>query len=322
MMKQCIITAIFLPIYLFAQDTSSIYNQKLDQLRSHLGIIENGELDIRVYNTLVESLDSLGIKDEQLQDGFEWGGGKAGFEAYIKNNIDRLISDFSLISSELDSLRNKTVSDSLMSQSSTDSYKAMSKPILIEEPIKPVEDLYLETEQPIKIVEKTKNVSTKKSKLSGLRINASFGKPLAVGSSLSQHASYFEPMISVRTPLGIRIGPVFTSLGYETSKFSFEAPSEIDTLNSYIGSGSGPALFFDISKIIKIGGPKFGKYFMVGLTSSDYGSGFVGGYDLTMFLGSFPISLSVSSRMNIITFDGVGTSYWVSASAGLGIDIR
>ena len=49
----------------------------------------------------------------------------------------------------------------------------------------------------------------------------------------------------------IRIGPVFTSLGYETSKFSFDAPAEIDTVSSYFGSGSGPALFFDISKIIK-----------------------------------------------------------------------
>ena len=31
MMKQCIITAIFLPIYLFAQDTSSVYPKKLNQ---------------------------------------------------------------------------------------------------------------------------------------------------------------------------------------------------------------------------------------------------------------------------------------------------
>lgn len=322
-MNQCIITAIFLPIYLFAQDTSSVYDQKLNQLRSYLGIIENGEFDSQVYNTLVESLDSLGIIDEKLQDGFEWGGGKAGFEAYIKNNIDRLLSDFSLSSSESDNLRNQTDPDSIMSESSIDSSKNLSKPILIEEPIEPVEGLFLQTEQPIKNEEKTKNASTKKNKLSGLRINTSFGKPLAVGSSLSEHTSYFDLMISIRTPLGIRIGPIFTSLGYETSKFSFEAPAaDIDIISSYFGSCSGPVLFFDISKIIKIGGERFGKYFMVGVTSSDYGSGFVGGYDLTLSLGSLPISLSVSSRMNIVTFDGIGNSYWASASAGLGIEVR
>ena len=93
-MKQCIIMVVFFPIYLFAQDTSSVYDQKLDQLRSHLGVIENADFDSEAYNTLVGKLDSLGIKDEQLQDGFEWGGGKAGFEVYIKNNIDSLLAKF------------------------------------------------------------------------------------------------------------------------------------------------------------------------------------------------------------------------------------
>jgi len=41
-----------------------------------------------------------------------------------------------------------------------------------------------------------------------------------------------------------------------------------------------------------------------------------------MFFGSLPVSLSVSSRMNIISFDTGNTSYWVSASAGIGVDIR
>ncbi len=321
-MKQCIITAIFLPIYLFAQDTGSAYDQKLNQLRSNLGVTENAEFDSLVYNTLVAKLDSLGIKDEQLQDGFEWGGGKAGFEAYIKNNIDRLLSDFILSLSGSDSLKNQTDSDSLMSQISVDTVKTSVKPVSIEEPINPVEDLSLETEQPIKNEKKTKITKTKKSKLSGLRISASFGKPLAVGLSLSQHTADFNSMISVRTPFGIKIGPIFTSLGYEFNKFSFEAPAEIDTVSSYFGSGSGPVLFFDISKIIKIGGEKFGKYFMVGISNSEYGLGFGGGYDLSLFLGSLPISLSVSSRMNIVRYDDIGTSYWVSASAGLGIDIR
>ena len=112
MMKQCIITAIFLPIYLFAQDTSSVYDQKLNQLRKHLGIIENAEFDSEVYNTLVERLDSLGIKDEQLQDGFEWGGGKAGFEAYIKNNIDSLIAKFKMVILNPDTLKSLAENDS------------------------------------------------------------------------------------------------------------------------------------------------------------------------------------------------------------------
>ena len=81
-------------------------------------------------------------------------------------------------------------------------------------------------------------------------------------------------------------------------------------------------MFFNLGKIIKIGGENLEKYFILGIPSYDHGSGFIGGYDLNMFLGSLPVSLSVSSRMNIVSFDSGGTTYWVSVSAGLGIDIR
>ena len=87
-------------------------------------------------------------------------------------------------------------------------------------------------------------------------------------------------------------------------------------------SGSGPALFFNLGKIIKFGGENLEKYFILGISSYDHGSGFIGGYDLNMFLGSLPVSISVSSRMNIVSFDTGGTTYWASASAGLGIDMR
>jgi len=321
-MKQCIITAIFLPIYLFAQDTGSSYDQKLNQLRSNLGFIENAELDNKIYSALVAKLDSLGIKDEQLQDGFEWGGGKAGFEAYIKNNIDILLSDLSLNSSKSDSLINQIDHDILVSQSSIDSIKTYPNPVLIEEPIKPVEDLSLKVEQPIKNHNKIKIVQSKKKFLSGLKIGPSIGKAIANGTAFNEHTSYVEPMLSIRTPLGINIGPVLTSLGYETSKYSFEAPAETDTLTSYFGNGYGPLLFFDISRIIKFGGENFGKYFILGMLKTDHGSGFTGGYNLNIFLGSLPISLTISSRINIISLDEWGPVYWVSVFAGLGIDIR
>ena len=167
---------------------------------------------------------------------------------------------------------------------------------------------------------KKKKRTSGKSMLTGLRIGSGLGKPLAKGISLSDHASSFDPAFSIRTPLGIGIGPVYTSLGYERNKYSFEAPA--DTIASYFGSGSGPALFFNLGKIIKFGGENLEKYFILGISNYDHGSGFIGGYDLNMFLGSLPVSLSVSSRMNIVSLDTGGTTYWASASAGLGIDIR
>ena len=207
-MKQCIIIVIFLHIYLFAQDTSSVYNQKLNQLRSYLGIIENAEFDSQVYNTLVDSLDSLGIKDEQLQDGFEWGGGKAGFEVYIKNNIDRLLSEFSLSLSGSDSLKNQQDSDSLMSQILVDTVKTSLKPVPIEEPIKPVEDLSLETDSPIKIEKKTKITSfiMGSNKIYSITLNGFLISTSAISGKVEFFKKIGGPNIS---PLAINNGKLY-----------------------------------------------------------------------------------------------------------------
>lgn len=304
-----------------AQDSSEVYDQKLNLLRLELGIGLEPLFNDSAYKLLIRKLRDAGIEDEQLQDGFKWGGGKAGFEVYLKNNIDRLVSDLNLDRIEIvksDTLKVETIKkEKIVEKAKPDTLK---KEIVTELEMEPVTDLSLDIQDPKKEKKSGKKASTKKSMLSGLRIGLNLGKPLKSGASLASHTAYVDPMISVRSPFGIKIGPVFTSVGYEVSKFSFEA--QVDTLQSYYGSGSGPALYFDISKIIKFGGDNFGKYFMVGTSSSDYGSGLVSGYDLNMFIGSLPISLSVSSRYNYITFTDGASTYWVSLSAGLGIDFR
>ena len=67
------VTAVLI-IYSFAiseQDTSKVYSQKLDKLRTELGMSENTEFDDIAYGLLVKKLDSLKIKDHQLEDGYE-----------------------------------------------------------------------------------------------------------------------------------------------------------------------------------------------------------------------------------------------------------
>jgi len=316
MKHSIIISVLFSSFCLFAQDSSSVYSHKLNQLRSELGVSTDAEFDNSVYSKLVNRLDSLGIEDEQLEDGFEWGGGKIGFEAYLKNNIDRLLSDFKLAPIPSDSLIKEKAD--LPADKSVEVQQDL---IEIEQEVEPVKDLVVVKTSTKKDKKRKKKKRTSgKSMLTGLRLGSGLGKPLAKGISLSDHVSFFEPAFSIRTPLGIGIGPVYTSLGYESNKYSFEAPA--DTIASYFGFGSGPALFFNLGKIIKFGGENLEKYFILGISNYDHGSGFIGGYDLNMFLGSLPVSLSVSSRMNIVSLDTGGTTYWASASAGLGIDIR
>ena len=308
-------------IYSFAiseQDTSKAYSQKLDKLRTELGMGKNTEFDDIAYGLLVKKLDSLKIKDHQLEDGYEWGGGKIGFDVYLKNNIDRILFSFGRAAFTPQEIKNEVASTSIESEK-----KIQKETKIVEEKIGPVTDLVVK-KTPQKIEKKRqgkpKRKSDRKSFLSGLRIGSGFGKSLVKGASFSDYTSYFEPMLSIRAPLGIGIGPIFMSLGFESSKYSFEATA--DTLASYFGSGTGPILFFDLSKVIKIGGDKIGKYFMLGSASYDHGSGFVAGYDLNLFVGSLPVSFSISSRANILTLENGGNTYWVSAYAGIGIDIR
>ncbi|SVB90712.1 uncharacterized protein METZ01_LOCUS243566, partial [marine metagenome] len=109
-MKHGIIIAILIfSVYICGQDSSSIYDKKLDQLRSELGISPDSDFDNNAYSDLIKRLDSLGIEDEQLEDGYEWGGGSIGFEAYLKNNIDRLLSDFKLAPMPSDSLKKEKI---------------------------------------------------------------------------------------------------------------------------------------------------------------------------------------------------------------------
>jgi len=89
-----IIIVILFPVYLCGQDSISVYDQKVNQFRLKIGMDLDAKFNNSSYSLLVKKLDSLGVIDEQLEDGFVWGGRKFGFEIYILNNIDTLLSYF------------------------------------------------------------------------------------------------------------------------------------------------------------------------------------------------------------------------------------
>ena len=166
--------------------------------------------------------------------------------------------------------------------------------------------------------QKIKDSKLRKSLISGLRIGGGLGKALIKGSILSSSTSYTESSFNIRFPFGLKIGPFLTSIGYETSKYSFA--SSPDTLDSYYGSGSGVIINVDLSKIIKIGGENLVKEFVVGSQNYDHGTGLMAGYNVNLLLGSLPCSISMASRFNTLKFNNSGTSYWGSFYVGMGID--
>lgn len=307
-----IYTNIILFGFIYGQDSTHVNKNKINLLRNAIGIIPESDLfNNESFNLLLVKFDSLGIKDEQLKDGFDWGGGEAGFEAYINNNIDTLLSIFVIVE-EIIIDKNEAIkqSDSLM----------VNDEVKVLETIQAVNNLSIKIPNVDKNTneDKIRQSESKKSLLSGLRIGGGLGKVLIKGSSLSSSTSDVESSFNIRFPFGIKIGPFLTSLGYESSNYSFS--SSIDTLDSYYGSGSGVLINFDLSKILKIGGEKLVKEFVIGSQNYNHGTGLMAGYNINLLLGSLPFSISVSSRFNTINFNTGGTTYWASFYLGMGID--
>ena len=106
------------------------------------------------YDLLVKKLDSLKIKDHQLDDGYDWGGGRIGFDVYLKNNIDSILVYFGYEAQTLQEVKNQATPVS--NENKTEIKMA---PKIIESEIGAVTDLVVR-----KASEKTKKKRESKAK--------------------------------------------------------------------------------------------------------------------------------------------------------------
>ena len=106
-----LLAIIFLMNVAFSGNTDTLITENFEKLKLKLGLDRQSEFDEDVFNILVEKLDSLNIKDEQLIDGYEWGGGQAGFKSYLEKNIDVLLSYFNSEISKIDSVDKQIIAD-------------------------------------------------------------------------------------------------------------------------------------------------------------------------------------------------------------------
>ena len=116
----------------FSQNNDSLKVNNFNQLKLELGLDADDEFGEEAYNLLKSKLDSLNINDEQLIDGYKWGGGQAGFKSYLDKNIDVLLSYFNTEISEIDSTDKQII---------TDSVRINEKVVVEQDTIKPVQDL-------------------------------------------------------------------------------------------------------------------------------------------------------------------------------------
>ena len=85
-----LLAIIFFMNVAFSENTDTSIIENFEKLKLKLGLDRESEFDEDAFNLLVDKLDSLNIKDEQLIDGYEWGGGQAGFKSYLDKNVSPL----------------------------------------------------------------------------------------------------------------------------------------------------------------------------------------------------------------------------------------
>ena len=108
-----LLATIFFMNVAFSESIDTLIIENFEELKLKLGLDRQSELDEDAFNLLVEKLDSLNIKDEQLIDGYEWGGGQEGFKSYLNKNIDVLLSYFNSEIFEMDSINKQILTDSV-----------------------------------------------------------------------------------------------------------------------------------------------------------------------------------------------------------------
>ena len=154
--------------------------------------------------------------------------------------------------------------------------------------------------------------------MSGFGVRGIILRPIFKGSSLSAYDPYMDGGLLLHTPLGLHLGPVFTSLSFEMTKYSFHSP---DFNNTVTGTSFSTALNLDLSRLVRFGGNQLRKYIFLGRSSYTDGKGFMIGGDIAFQFGSSPLFMALMGRANIVSLLSTGTSAWVTIGANIGLDI-
>jgi len=154
--------------------------------------------------------------------------------------------------------------------------------------------------------------------MSGFGARGIILRPIFKGSSLSAYDPYTEAGLALHTPLGLHLGPVFTSLSFEMTQYSFYSPDFNDAVT---GTAFSTALNLDLSRLVRFGGNQLRKYIFLGRSSYTDGKGFMIGGDIAFQFGSSPLFVALMGRANLVSLVSTGSSAWVTIGANIGLDI-
>ena len=305
---------LFLFIGLDAQTNNERLIEKKQRLQELLGLEPDGPLNEETYEILAQNLESLGIEDDELIDGYEFIGGYWGFQEYLDNNIDRLLK----VLDDEDGAEFWEDDEEYGDDEEYEDYEEYGDDEFEIDEFwynDPEYDDSNDGDRKQGINSKAgKNRSQKKNHIQEYSLNYYLSSPIIKSYTLTSFDIFKINGVSINTPFTAKIGSIDPTIIFELRNYKFdmiEADSVIDTF------GGSFSFLVGLRKILSI---KDFNIWLSALTGSFHaGSGIIlsGDTILPINLGVIPVGVGTYVRLNVLSKSEGGITGWVDLGISL-----
>ena len=305
-------------IGLDAQTKNERLIEKKQRLQELLGLEPDGSLKEEAFEILSQNLESLGIEDNELIDGYEFIGGYWGFQEYLDNNIDRLIkvlgdeggSEFWEEEEEYDDeeYEDDDEYEDYGEYEEDGEYEDDELEIdefLYDDP--EYEESNDENETQTDSLKRGKNRSTQE-----YSFNYYVASPIIKSNTLSTFDVFEINGVSINTPFILKTGSLDPAIVVELRNYKFEMIEADSVIATFGGSF---AFLIGLYKNFTIKGFDIGLSALTG--GFHAGNGVILSGDTNLRFGVIPVGVGTYVRLNVLSKDEGGITGWVDLGISL-----
>ena len=300
-------------IGLDAQTKNERLIEKKQRLQELLGLEPDGSLKEEAFEILSQNLESLGIEDNELIDGYEFIGGYWGFQEYLDNNIDRLLkvlgdeggSEFWEEEEEyVDDEEYEDYGEYEEDGEYEDDEFEIDEFLYDDSEYEESND---ENETQTDILKRGKNRSTQE-----YSFNYYVASPIIKSNTLSTFDVFEINGVSINTPFILKIGSLDPAIVVELRNYKFEMIAADSVIATFGGS---LAFLIGLYKNFTIKGFDIGLSALTG--GFHAGNGVILSGDTNLRFGAIPVGVGTHVRLNVLSKDEGGITGWVDLSISL-----
>tara|TARA_Y100001947_G_C10308923_1_gene290740 strand:+ start:33 stop:1016 length:984 start_codon:yes stop_codon:yes gene_type:complete len=300
-------------IGLDAQTKNERLIEKKQRLQELLGLEPDGSLKEEAFEILSQNLESLGIEDNELIDGYEFIGGYWGFQEYLDNNIDRLLK----VLGDEGGSEFWEEEEEYVDDEEYEDYGEYEEDGEYEDDELEIDELFYddpeyeesndENETQTDTLKRGKNRSTQE-----YSFNYYVASPIIKSNTLSTFDVFEINGVSFNTPFILKIGSLDPAVVVELRNYKFEMVEADSVISTFGGSF---AFLIGLYKNFTIKGFDI---VLSALTGGFHaGNGVILSGDTNLRFGAIPVGVGTHVRLNVLSKDEGGITGWVDLGISL-----